>query len=174
MCCPRARLFRPPTGSNPWRILLHSDEVTPGNQLSAQNDRNIQAIYWSSWEFDHKLADERFWFTFTANRSSQIGDVSGGMSQIFGYFLKMLFVRNCLDVAGCAFTLTSGRRFRLFAKLGFFIQDGGAHKLTWHCRGDAGVKFCLLCRNAYSRRSLLFDADSDGDGCCDIMKVNDM
>ena len=41
------RLFDvdPPSAEHPWHVLLYSDEVTPGNQLSPANSRKIQAIY---------------------------------------------------------------------------------------------------------------------------------
>ena len=41
------RLFdaKPPSAEHPWHILLYSDEVSPGNQLSPANNRKIQATY---------------------------------------------------------------------------------------------------------------------------------
>ena len=108
---------QPPTAEKPWNVLLYSDEVTPGNQLNAANHRKIQTIYWSFKEFGHRLSDELFWFTFTAKRSSGLKPISGGMSQLFGTLLKLLFVEEPLELGGASFTLHSGRRIRLFAKL---------------------------------------------------------
>ena len=39
------------------------------------------------------------------------------------------------------------------------LQDGGAHKLVWHCKGDAGTKMCMLCRNLISQRSRIASED---------------
>ena len=170
------RLFdaKPPSAEHPWHVLLYSDEVTPGNQLSPANSRKIQAIYWSFLEFHHRLSDENCWFTIATKRSSELKAVSGGMSQLFGVLLKRLFVDEAFELNGVSFTLASGRRIRIFAKLGFFIQDGGAHKITWHCKGDAGIKFCLCCRNVFSAESVLGLADGDGNVVCNATKVSQL
>jgi len=163
-----------PTAADPWRVLLYSDEVTPGNQLLPSNDRKIQAVYWSFLEFAERLSDESVWFTWTAKRSSQLHKVSGGMSQIFGKLLHMLFIQEPFELGGVAFTLPSGRRIRIHAKLGFFIQDGGAHKLVWHTKGDSGMKFCLLCRNLFAMETVMGHADADGTIICSATKVSDL
>ena len=80
------------------------------------------------------MSDKNLWFTIAAKRSSELKAVSGGMSQLFGVLLKRLFVDEAFELNGVSFTLASGRRIRIFAKLGFFIQDGGAHKITCHCK----------------------------------------
>ena len=123
---------KPHTAADPWRVLLYSDEATPGNQLLPSNDRKIPAVYWSSLEFAERLSDGSGWSTWAAKRSSQLHKVSGGMSQMFGKLLHMLFIQEPFELGGVAFTLPSGRRIRIHAKLGFCIQDGGAHKLVWH------------------------------------------
>ena len=148
--------------------------MTPGNQLSIKNDRKIQLVYFSFLEFGHRLGDETFWFTVTAKRSSKVEELSGGMSQLFGIILKCLFVTHAFTAAGCAFTLCSGRRITIHAKLCMFLQGGGAHKVTWHCKGDGGHKFCLLCRNVFSTKSELADVDTDGDLLCEVIKADQL
>ena len=109
------RLFdvNPPSAERPWHVLLYSDEVTPGNQLSPANARKIQALYWSFLEFHHRLSDENCWFTIAAKRSSELKAVSGGMSKLFGVLLKRLFVDEAFELNGVSFTLASGRRISL-------------------------------------------------------------
>ena len=56
------------------------------------------------------------------------------------------------------------------------LQDGGAHKLIWAMKGDAGQKCCIECRTLFAEKSgivdqevndeiltcnLLFEADQD-------------
>ena len=63
-----------------------------------------------------------------------MSEMSGGMARISGALLKLMFVNEPFEIAGVPFTLASGKRLRIHAKLGCFIQDGGAHKLTWHTK----------------------------------------
>ena len=39
-----------------------------------------------------------------------------------------------------------------------FLQDGGAHKLLWGCKGDGGTRLCMLCSNLIAEASGLVDA----------------
>ena len=156
-------LDNPSSEARPWRLILYSDEVTPGNQLKVDNKRKIQAIYWSLHEFHPKLSDEDMWFTFTTKRSSEVNLIDGGMSRIFGFVVKLMFVTLGMSLTGQVLKLASGKTIRLFLKLETFLQDGGAHKLTWHIKGDSGVRFCLLCKGLVSMASELAGADPDGD-----------
>jgi hypothetical protein len=164
----------PCTAEQPWRFIAYSDEITPGNQLSNNNERKIQIVYWSFMEFGHRLSDETVWFTVCAKRSAAVNQISGGMSQIFGYIFKLLFCTEALTLAGCAFTLASGRRIRIYAKLACILQDGCAHKITWHTKGDTGVKYCLLCANVFSHRSVLVNVDGDGDIRCNCIRAEEL
>ena len=165
----------PSSADKPWNLCLYSDEVTPGNQLLIDNKRKIQAVYFSFMEFGPSLASEDLWMTITAKRSHVVSkNICGGMSQVFGIILKLFFVTHSLHDVGCTFRFASGRMVRIFAKVQVFLQDGGAHKLTWHCKGDGGAKFCLLCHNVFSIKSELASVDDDGDFCSDIIKVNEL
>ena len=120
------------------------------------------------------MSDENLWFTLTAKRSSQVNDILGGMANLLGALLKVLFVYEAFELTGIRFRLASGRSVRLYAKLACFVQDGGAHKITWHCKGDSGHRFCMLCRNVVSMKSDLADVDADGNVFCNIIKVDDV
>ena len=63
-----------------------------------------------------------------------------------------------------------GTRLRLFAKMAAFLQDGGAHKSTWHCRGDGASKFCLLCKNLFTESSSVCDEDGTNLLRCNVIK----
>ncbi len=50
---------RPPTIDKPWRLILYTDEVLPGNQLGYKSARKFWAVYWSILEFGSSvLSDE--------------------------------------------------------------------------------------------------------------------
>jgi len=38
-------------------------------------------------------------------------------------------------------------------------QDGGAHKAVWHCKGDAGIRICFICRNLIAHASAIKDEE---------------
>ena len=83
---------RAATHADPWRLVIYSDEVVPGNQLSVHNLRKLWAIYWSLLEFGvPTLSNEDAWFCTAAERSDHVKQVNGGMAQVFGALLKYFF-----------------------------------------------------------------------------------
>ena len=50
----RIALF-PPSPEAPWRLILYSDEVVPGNPLAHDNRRKVWVIYFSFIEFGPTL-----------------------------------------------------------------------------------------------------------------------
>ena len=93
-----------------------------------------------------------------------------------GCILKMLFVDDLgtLQQGGITLKRRGKAMFRFFAKFCFFLQDGAAHKQTFHCKGDAGTKFCLLCRNVFARTSAIADDDGSELLVCDAIKRADL
>ena len=84
--------LKPCTPDKPWNIILYSDEVTPGNTHSPQNDRTFQAVYWSFMEFGPwALSHEEYWFPLMTEYSSVVKGCSGGLSQVFASLLKLFF-----------------------------------------------------------------------------------
>ena len=139
----RTHAATPSTQEQPWNLLLYSDEIVPGNPMAPTPTRKIQTIYFSFMEFGSiVLCKEEAWFCVTDKRSKSITEFAGGMSQVFGAILKLFFPSSGSSLADCGITLKHGDDplIRLFVKLCAFIQDGGAHKFTWHVRGDAGTK----------------------------------
>lgn len=162
----------PSTAEHPWRLVLYSDEVVPGNQLSHDNKRKVWVVYFSFLEFGTAaLSREDMWFCVLACRSSEVSRVSGGMGQVFGAIAKLFFGGDVHDmsVGGVVMNLEDGTAIRLFARLDMFLQDGGAHKAVWHCKGDAGTKLCMLCRNLYSESSELADEDGSDLLTCSLI-----
>ena len=94
------------------------------------------------------------------------------MAQMLGAILKLVFVTCALKDVGQNIGFISGRTLRMIAKFGLFIQDGGAHKVTWHCKGDSGTRFCMLCKNIVTMKSNL--ADGEGAFRCTACKHSDL
>ena len=56
-------LQKPSSPEQPWRLLLYSDEVTPGNVMASINRRKFQAVYFSFMEFGSvALSHEEAWW----------------------------------------------------------------------------------------------------------------
>jgi len=149
-----------------WRLVLYGDEITPGNVLAHGNLRKCWALYWNMIEMgSDMLSNEYTWIPIVIVRSSIVKLVAGGISQIYGSAIKLF---NVLSHTGLFLEHASiDVGIRIFAKLAGIVQDGGAHKSVWHCKGDAGTRFCMLCLNLLSLSTGVFrnddDADSDDD-----------
>ena len=157
----------PSTEANPWNLLLYCDEVHPGDQLGGKKLRKFHAIYFSFKEFGPTaLSHEDMWFTIATVRTQVVNQIPGAMSKVFSLVLRDLFLDGPLADIGMDLE-HAGRRHKFFSKMGFFIQDGAAHKQTWHCKGDAGCKLCVLCRNIFSMASEVV-----GDGGEGLLRCN--
>lgn len=146
-CMLRSIAQHPPTPSQPWNLILYSDEVVPGNPLGMAS-RKLWIVYASFLELGPKLLSSEYaWIPLFLARSSLVSTLSGGMSQVFSMILKLLFGQagpmEDLSREGMHIPNTHSR---LFCRLGMFLQDGAAHKYLWGCKGDAGTKLCMLCR----------------------------
>jgi hypothetical protein len=181
-CLPFMELFKeqlrqkPSTPEEPWRIILYSDEVTPGNVMSPNNKRKFHAIYWSFLELGaHALSREECWFCTATAYSTFINDLHAGLSQAFAAVIKVFFDSSGFDFSLGGINLPfSGGDIRLFAKLGVVIQDGGAHKSVWSSRGDAASKFCLLCKNLFTKSSRMVDEDGRHMLVCDALTLDSL
>ena len=45
---------------SPWKLIVYTDEVSPGNQLAYAHERKTWAWYWSFMEFEQSLSSEDF------------------------------------------------------------------------------------------------------------------
>ena len=166
----------PSSLESPWHLVLYSDEVTPGNVLAFMNVRKFQAVYFSFFELGATaLSHEESWWCVLVEFSKVINDLSAMMSQMFAKILKLFFnpEGNHLTNTGVNLPVTEDG-LRLFAVLGAFLQDGGAHKSTWHCRGDGASKPCLLCKNLFTESSNVCDEDGTNLLRCNVIKKADL
>ena len=162
----------PSSLESPWHLVLYSDEVTPGNVLACMNRRKFQAVYFSFLELGATaFSHEESWWCVLVEFSKVINDLSAMMSQMFAKILKLFFNPEGLHLTNTGVNLpVTEDGLRLFAVLGAFLQDGGAHKSTWHCRGDGASKPCLLCKNLFTESSNVCDEDGTNLLRCNVIK----
>jgi len=114
------------------------------------------------------LSHEESWWCVLVEFSTVINDLSAMMSQM----LAKLFFNpegNHLTLTGVNLPVTEDG-LRLFAALGAFLQDGGAHKSTWHCRGDGASKPSLLCKDLFTESSNVCDEDGTNLLRCKVIR----
>jgi len=146
---------QPSSPGRPWKLILYADEITPGNPLATENKRKCWAVYASFVELGGILLQkETSWLCISIQRSSVIDKMEAGISQLMKEIVKIFFISLDFDSrAGLRLSSSTGSSCMLYLDLGFFIQDGAAHKLMWHMKGESGFRFCSLCLNVISRRS---------------------
>jgi hypothetical protein len=133
----------PCTADKPWRLVLYCDEVVAGNALAHDNHRKFWILYFSWLELGPLLLQrEQAWFTCIAKRSSEVNKLAAGISQVVAAHLKLFFggLMSNLAVGGAQLKHPNGSYYRFFCTLGMVLQDGGAHKLVWGAKGDAGTR----------------------------------
>jgi hypothetical protein len=169
-------LQKPPTFEEPWRLVLYSDEVTPGNPLGTNNKRKFHAIYWSFLELGASaLSREESWFCTLSEYSTVINSIHAGLSQAFSAIIKLFFSSDGFNFETVGINLPFDTNdIRLFAKLGVIIQDGGAHKSVWSSRGDAASKYCLLCKNLFTESSRMCGEDGSSLLTCHATKLDQL
>ena len=144
------------------QVAEYCDEVVPGRELIAYNDKKLWVLYWSFLDFGPAaLSNEDAWLTGLTVRSSIVKKIAGGMGQVFKVYNKMFFD---LD-SGCDFRngialnvpnkdRTSDRTV-VFAELGMLVQDADAHARVLDWKGSSGTKCCPLCLNIVKKGSAL-------------------
>ena len=148
----------------PFSVMLYCDEIVAGNPLAHTTSRKVWAFYMSILELGPlMLQKEQAWLTVLVMRSSLASTLSAGVSQLYKLLLRSIFLNpECNVQCGLGLKFQDGEIRHLFLKMGGILQDGGAHKATWSGKGDAGTKFCILCKNLISNRSnLVYNQDGE-------------
>ena len=157
----------PNSFDKPWRMVLYSDEVVPGNQMSFHNLRKVWVLYYSFMEFGMAiLSMEDAWICIGNPKSDSVKKVQGGMAQVFGALLKHMFSSSTghnMMHGGLFVEFPDGTTLRIWIQLEMFLQDGGAHKQVFLVKGDAGSKFCTTCRTLYAESSGIVDLETNND-----------
>lgn len=87
----------PCTPANPWRIILGSDEATPGALLKGDNARNAHIVYWTFLEFGSEyISHEHMWMYAGLLRSKVRETIVGGFARVLRDIIATNFVcENC-------------------------------------------------------------------------------
>ena len=149
----------PSSVHRPWRLILYSDEVSPGNQLKHHNARKTQTIYYSWFELGPQaLSADIMWFTLTCVRSSVVNSI-GGMTALFRQ-ISDLFCQAPNFSLGLPLTLHGqAGNVMFFSRISCMISDEAALKAALANKGATGLVFCCLCQNALDHKSALAEAD---------------
>ena len=142
---------------SPFQLLLYSDEIVPGNPIGHTLSRKSWVWYCSILELGPMLLQkEQAWQCICICRSQVVNNIQAGVSQINAALLKAIFCHKDYNVAtGITLKGPDGQQRRLYLKFCGMIQDGAANKLGWSIKGDAGSRFCILCKNLYAKSSLI-------------------
>ena len=138
----------PSSFSNPWKLLVYTDECHPGNQLSS-GSRKCWCVYMSFLEFHSFLTKENMWFCVLVKRSTAMSSIAAGISQVVRVLLEWLFQNHLCSPQNGLLLKCGEERMRLFFTLGGFIQDGAAQRGVWCSRQDTGSRPCSLCTNIF-------------------------
>ena len=159
------------TPEDPWDLIIYADEVVPGVALSNNNRRKVWVHYMSFLQFGPMaLQQDLAWLPLAVVRSNAVTPTAAGVSQLYGAILEHMFTADDRNLHLGGIVLEhEGLQVRLWAKLGMILQDGGAHKVTFHCKGDSGCRFCMVCRNLVAHNSNVTAGD---DGEVGILKTS--
>ena len=158
------------------KLVVYSDEVTPGRELIKYNNKKFWALYWSFLDFGPAaLANEDAWFTGLTVRSTTVKKIAGGLTQLLKVYMNMFF--NLAD--GCDFRIgvtlnvpraasapaaaasapataaSAQNRSLVLAELAMVVQDADAHACAFGWKGATSVKCCPICLNVVSKNCKL-------------------
>lgn len=149
----RKGMFKAVPG-RPLGAILYLDEVTPGNVLRPDNRRKFWSIYLGFKEFAAAaLCREQFWLPLAVLRTCVSHDVKGGISLAVRELIRSVLLAPCeLSHIGVAVDMLGGPQL-VRADLKHILADEAALKSVWSCKGAAGIRPCMLCRNVMALRS---------------------
>jgi len=165
LMCRKMDEFRP-TLHSPWGLIFYTDEVTPGNALGFDNRRKVWALYISFKQFGPiLLSNENCWLCVGCVRSTTVSGLSAGISQVISKQVMTFFgsLGHDFSKAGILLKHPSGSIHKLFCEVSMFLQDGAAHKMLFHCKGDAGTRMCMLCANLLAAKSKIMQPSEEED-----------
>ena len=133
------------------RIVIYSDETSPGNQLRPGNNRSYECVQWTFAEFPGWYKARRFgWFKLGYVLSGLVCKVEGGMPAIMKQILQIFFAPHGYNMAvtGVDIPQETGPPETLHAKFVFFLEDEKAMKINSDVKGAGGLRCCALeCMN---------------------------
>ena len=146
--------------AKPLRLIVYSDEVTPGNVLAPDNRRKFHAFYVNFVEAGESLQSMHSWLIGGAILSRDVDLVDGGLSCVTKIFLESAFGGSrCLRWRGASLYFGSGIQRTVYFELHAVIADADALRAMFGFKGAAALKPCFKCINCVS-----YGHGLDGDG----------
>ena len=134
----------------PLRLCFYGDEVTPGNVLALQVLRKFWAFYVTFFDFESLLSKEAFWIPVAVLRASIASKIVGGISGCVGKLLHAIFDPPANMAQG--FVVNLPEPTLICATFHVLLADGEADRACWSCKGAAGIRPCVVCRNCVIER----------------------
>ena len=97
-----------------------------------------------------------FWWTMFVYLQKQPGQQTSSWSlPNFCSNIEDIFCGDFNPSVGLTLKGPHGQHQKLFLSFGGMLQDGAANKFAWSIKGDAGSRFCILCKNLFAKTSLI-------------------
>jgi len=142
---------------NHARIVIYSDETTPGNQHRPGNARSYECLQWTLCELPTWYRERQHgWFKFSYILSDVVDKVDGRMAALIKQMLYLFFSPDDFNfnVTGARIPQASGSPRDFYADFGFFLEDEKAAKVNLAVKGASGIKCCgLECMNVLGVQS---------------------
>ena len=89
-------------------------------------------------------------------RSTAIKEIAGGFAGLFARIIGVFFNESGHDfkVGGVYIPLVGGVPLRIYGALEAFLSDEAAMNAAFGCKGAAGYRPCLLCRNVHNANTV--------------------
>ena len=136
----------------PWKLIVYADGISPADGLAKHDQRKLQAVYYSFAEFGASaLCTEEVWFVFLAVREKELRKVNGHLSSFLPILFDRFFVNDESGVnfltSGIVLPILGSEPFLLTMVFWMALADEPALKDMFACKGHAGLRCCLICRN---------------------------
>lgn len=138
----------------PLKIIIYIDEINPGNPLSPDPQKMLQAVYWSFADFpSYFLSRKDSWFVFTIVRTITIKEELQGYISAFAKLILKVFFPDGAGASfksGCTFFNEHAYIVITATFLGFLADEKGL-KEVFDIKGQAGSVPCTSCLNVRNR-----------------------
>lgn len=142
-------------------VLIVHDEIAAGNVLRSDNRRKFTPFYLAFSEFELALQNEYSWIPLAIITHGDVSLVAGGMSAVVRVLLRSLMLgETSAAIQGIVLPLDAPTL--LFIRLSPLLLDEAAVKSTFDCKGAAGLRPCLSCKNVVATNADLARHDATG------------
>ena len=152
------------------RLIIVHDEISAGNVLRSDNRRKFSPLYVAFEEYGLALQSEYAWLALGCITHAEAQLIDGGLSNVIRILLRHLFLGEN-SIASLGIVIPFSQPKLLFVKLSPFLLDEAAVKTTFDCKGAAGIRPCISCKNTVSASSDLV-ANDPSNYLCDVSEIN--